>query len=424
LDKKLFKKLIKSHFSETTKNSMDLKYKVPLGVPSYDWEEVYEALDSLLKMKTTMGSKVQLFEKLFAEYIGVKYALMVNSGSSANLLALAILSNPLLGNDRIQENDEIITPAITWSTTVYPIANIHAKPVFVDVDPTNYNIDTKNIEDAITKKTKAILPVHLLGNPCNMNEIKRIANKNDLYLVEDCCEALGAKVNNKQVGSFGDIGTFSFFISHLITTMEGGMLVTNNENFYELGKSLRAHGWSRNLKTRKKIEKQNPNINSEYLFSNLGYNFRPTEIQGSFGIHQIKKLDKFLKIRNTNANFWKKELIKFSDFIELTQTKRNNFNANMLFPIRIKKNNYFTKTELVKYLEKKGIETRPVMAGNFVMQPVINLIKHKKSGKLDNSTDIMENSFLIGNHQNIDHISRRYVIDQITKFLKSKITNI
>ena len=241
-----------------------------------------------------------------------------------------------------------------------------------------------------------------------------------MYLIEDCCEALGAKIKNKRVGSFGDLGTFSFFISHHITTMEGGMLVTNNEAYYELGKSLRAHGWSRELKNKKQIEKKYPNINSNFLFSNLGYNLRPTEIQGGFGIHQIKKLPRFLSIRKSNASFWRKNLEKFSEYIELTDTKPGHSHANMLFAIKIKKNDYFSKDELVEYLENSGIETRPVMAGNFVLQPVTDMIQFKSLGKLKNSTDIMKNSFLIGNHQNIDLNGRQYVLERITKFIKSR----
>jgi len=202
--------------------------------------------------------------------------------------------------------------------------------------------------------------------------------------------------------------------------MEGGMLVTNNETFYELGKSLRAHGWTRELKNKKQIEKKYPHINSDFLFVNLGYNLRPSEIQGGFGIQQIRKLNQFLNIRKSNAKFWRNNLEKFSKFIELTYTEKDHFHANMLFPIKVKKNKYFTKNELVKYLEKMGIETRPVMTGNFMMQPITDLIKFKSFGRLNNSTDIMKNSFLIGNHQSIDESARRYVLENITKFIKSK----
>ena len=416
------KKLIQKHFSARKTSSHNIKkIRVPIAVPPYDWEEVYEALDSMLKIETTMGHKVESFEKLFAKYIGVKYAVMVNSGSSANLLALSILSNPLLGKKQIKINEEVITPAVTWSTTVFPIVNVKAKPVFVDVESETFNIDPQKIEKAITKKTRAIMPVHLLGNPCNMKIIKKIARKHDLFLIEDCCEALGAKFEGKKVGAFGDLATFSFFASHHITTMEGGMLVTNNQKLFDVAKSIRAHGWSRDLKNKKTLEKKYPKIDSRFLFSNLGYNLRPTELQGAFGIHQIKKIDKFLKIRATNAKFWKKKLAGYYDYLKFVDEKSGNYNANMLFPIKVVKNNFFTKDELVNYLQKNGIETRPVVAGNFVKQPVINLIPHKISGSLKNSTEIMENAFLIGIHQNVDESKRKYVSEIIIKFLKSKI---
>ena len=418
----LTKNIIKKHFLVKKKNqAANTKTRIPLAVPPYGWEEVWDALDSMLKMKTTMGQKVKLFEKLFAKYIGVKYAVMVNSGSSANLLALSILTNPLLDKKPIKINDEIITPAVTWSTTVFPIVNVKAKPVFVDVESETFNIDPQKIEDAITEKTRAIMIVHLLGNPCNMKIINKIAKKYDLFLIEDCCEALGAKYERKKVGTFGDLSTFSFFASHHITTMEGGMLITNNQKLFEIAKSLRTHGWTRNLKNKKALEKKYSKIDSRFLFSNLGYNLRPTELQGAFGIHQIKKIDKFLKIRATNAKFWKKSLSDYSDYLTFLEDKPNNYNANMLFPIKIVKNNFFTKDEMVNYLQKNGIETRPVMAGNFVKQPVINLINHKISGSLKNSTDLMENAFLIGNHQNIDKFMRKYVTKIIIKFLNSKI---
>ena len=418
------KKYLKSHFSTIEKNRTKFvpgKTKIPVAVPAFGWEEVYEALDSMLEIKTTMSKKVEMFEKLFANYIGVKYALMVNSGSSANLLALSILNNPFLGGKQIKEGHEVITPAVTWSTTVFPIANINAKPVFVDVDLKTFNIDPKKIEKAITKKTKAIMVVHLLGNPCNMKIIRKIAKKYNLFLIEDCCEALGAQFENKKVGGFGDLATFSFFASHHITTMEGGMLVTNNQKLFEIAKSLRTHGWSRDLKNRKQIENKNAKIDSRFLFPNLGYNLRPTELQGAFGIHQIKKLNKFLKIREKNAKFWKKSLAEYSEYITFLEDETKSYNSNMLFAIKITKNKFFTKDQLVNFLEKKGIGTRPVMAGNFVKQPVIKIIPHRISGNLKNSSEIMENAFLIGNHQNIGDNERKYISKTIIKFLNSKI---
>ena len=205
----LLKKLIMEHFSEKEKD--DLKNsdkKLTLAEPPFSWEEVYDALESMLEKRTTMGNKVKKFEGMFAKYIGVKHALMVNSGSSANLLALSILSNHSLGSMKINSGDEIITPAVTWSTTVFPMKNIGAKPVFVDVNLDTFSIEPEKIEKAITKKTRAIMVVHLLGYPCEMNKIKKIAKEHNLYLIEDSCEALGAEYKNKKVGSFGQTSIF------------------------------------------------------------------------------------------------------------------------------------------------------------------------------------------------------------------------
>ena len=204
------------------------KSNIPLAIPPYDSDEVTESLESLMSMKVTGGKKVSKFENKFAKYIGRKHGIMVNSGSSANLLALSILSHPSLKN-RIKSGDEIITPAVTWVTSVYPILNINAIPRFVDVKLNDCTIDPVQIENAINKKTKALLVVHLLGNPCDMNQITKIAKKHNLWLIEDSCEAHGAKYKGKYVGSFGDISTFSFYAAHHITTIEGGMLTTNNK---------------------------------------------------------------------------------------------------------------------------------------------------------------------------------------------------
>lgn len=413
------KKLVKKYFNNLDHHSTS-KIKVPLAVPPYSWEEVCEALDSMLTMKTTMGEKVKKFEESFAKYIGVKYAVMVNSGSSANLLALSILSNPAFGNNKIRKGDEVITPAVTWATTVYPIANVGARPVFVDVDRKTYNIDADKIEQAITKKTKAIMPVHLLGFPSDMKKIKTIADKHDLHVIEDSCEAHGAEYFGKKVGSIGDIGTFSFFASHHITTMEGGMLVTSDKKIHELGKALRAFGWIRDLSDKKQYSKKYPTIDSRFLFINTGYNLRPTEIQGAFGIHQIRKLDSLIKIRIENALYWKRQLGAYSQYIMLPPELEGFKNVYMTYPLTVIENRFFDKDDLVEDLERHGIETRPVMAGNMVRQPVMSYLTYRISGRLENSEYIMNNSFLIGNHQAIDEKKRKYVADVIIRFLDKK----
>lgn len=416
------KKSIRKYFEQkNVEKFIPGKSKIPLAVPPYGWEETSEALDSLLTMNTTMGNKVKKFEDKFAEYLGVKYAVMVNSGSSANLLALSVLSNQKKIKNRIKQGDEIITPALTWATTVYPITNVGATPVFVDVNLKTHNIEPEQIEKAITKKTKAIMPVHLLGYPCDMKKIMEIAKNNDLLVIEDACEAHGTEYFGKKVGSFGDMASFSFFASHHITTMEGGMLVTNNQEYYELSKSLRAFGWIREMKNKNHIIKKNRNIDPRFLFVNLGYNMRPTEIQGAFGMHQIKKLDKLIKHRINSARFWNENLKPFAEYFILPLEDKEIKNTYMAYPITVRKNNYFTKKQLVDHLEKKKIETRPVMAGNITQQPVIQYIKHKKIGSLENSQYIADNSFLIGIHQNITEQMSEFVINSIIEFLKNKI---
>jgi CDP-6-deoxy-D-xylo-4-hexulose-3-dehydrase len=416
------KEFLKKHFLNIKKQKFIPGISsIPLAESPYDWEEVYEALDSLLSMKTTMGEKVNKFEKLFAKYVGTKYAIMVNSGSSANLLALSIFANPSLGSHQLKKGDEIITPAVTWATTVYPICNMGAIPVFVDVNLDTFEIDTEKIENAITKKTKAIMPVHLLGNPCNMTKIKKIAKKYGLWVIEDACEAHGSEHRGKKVGTFGNMGTFSFFLSHHITTMEGGMLVTNDKTLFELGKSIRTFGWSRDISNRNTIEKKHSDIDSRFLFLNMGYNFRPTELQGAFGIHQIKKLESFIKIKIDNLNYWNKKLKPYSKYLLLPKTKKSDRVSPLFYPLTIIENNFFTKNELVMYLEKRNIETRPIMTGNFVKQPVTKSLNFKKKGNLDNASYIMKNSFCIGNHQGIDKIKRKFIVETIIDFLDKKL---
>jgi len=421
--KEKIKYLVREYFSSKTKEFVPGETKIPLSVPSYSWEEAYEAIESILTTRVTMGEKVKKFEEMFAEYIGVKNAIMVNSGSSANLLALSVLTNPIV-KDRIQKGEEIITPAITWSTTVFPIINVGAVPSLVDVDLNTYTIDTNEIEKAITDKTRAIMPVHLLGNPCDMKEIIKIAEEHDLFVIEDCCEAHGAEFNGKKVGSFGDISTFSFFFSHHISTIEGGMILTDNEEYGEIAKSLRAHGWIRELKNKDKIAAEYPEIDERFLFINIGFNLRPTEIQGAFGIHQIKKLDKFIEIRRNNARYWTKKLEKYSDYLILPKERLNTKHVWFGYPITVKPTAPFTRKEFVDFLEKKGIETRPIMAGNIVEQPVMKLFKYRKVGDLNNSKFIMRNSFFFGNHQGIGKVEREYIVDCISEFIEQKVRRI
>lgn len=415
--KEEIKKLIKEYFSAGKKEFIPGKTKIPLNVPSYGWEEAYEAIESILSTWVTMGEKVYKFERIFAKYIGVKKGVMVNSGSTANLIALSVLANPNTKN-RIMEGSEIITPAVTWSTTVFPISNVNSVPVLVDIDLGTYTIDMNMIEKAITKKTKAILPVHLLGNPCDMDRITEIAEDHDQFIIEDCCEAHGAKWGAKKVGSFGDISTFSFFFSHHISTIEGGIVLSKNEDYLETAKSLRAHGWIRELEDRENIAKKYKDIDERFLFVNTGYNVRPTEIQGAFGIHQMKKLEKFIKIRRKNARYWTKKLKIYSDYIVVPEEKKGTRHAWFGYPLTVKPEAPFTRKQLTNFLEAKGIETRPLMAGNIAEQPAIKLIKHRTVGNLDVSKMVMRNSFFFGNHHFIGEREREYIVGSVAEFVE------
>jgi CDP-6-deoxy-D-xylo-4-hexulose-3-dehydrase len=409
---------LRKHFELSKTEFVAGKTRIPLTVPTYGSEEVEESIDSLLSTWVTMGAKVKKFEEAFAQYNGSKHAVMVNSGSSANLLALSVLTNPILP-DYIERGSEIITPAVTWATTVYPIANVGCTPVLVDVDPRTFNILPEEIEKAATSKTKAIVPVHLLGGPCELARISGIAEDHDLYLVEDACESTGAEIQEKKVGSFGDMGTFSFFISHHISTIEGGIIVTDNDALYEHLKAMRAFGWVRDLRDKNKLAQANEGIDPRFLFITDGYNLRPTEIQGAFGIHQIKKLDKFIEIRRKNAAYWTRKLAQYSDMLILPEELAGTKHVYFGYHLTVAPGAPFTREQLVNHLEKKLIETRPVMAGNMAEQPVMKHLPHRISGTLDNSRMIMRNSFFFGNHTGIGEDERDYITESIGDFVNS-----
>ena len=238
-------------------------------------------------------------------------------------------------------------------------------------------------------------------------------------MIEDSCEAHGSSVDGKKVGTFGDIGTFSFYMSHHITTMEGGMVVTDNENIAEIAKSLRTFGWTRELKRKNEINSKYPEIDPRFLFVNIGYNFRPTEIQGAFGRHQITKLDSLIHHRRENAKFWNERLAKYSDHLILPTRNLEN-HVYFGYAITIKENSRVSRKELTDYLESKGIETRPIMAGNFTEQPVAKLISSSKHGELKNSKLIMQNSFFIGNHHSILEEEREFVANVFDEFFKQQ----
>jgi len=413
--------LIKKYFDEQKEEEfIPGKTKIPLAVPQFGSDEVIESVESLISTWVTMGKKVKTFESQFKDYVGQKDALMVNSGSSANLLALSALSSPNFDN-RIKQGDEVVCPAVTWSTSVYPILNVGAKPVLVDVDLDTLNVSPETIENAITPRTKAIMAVHLMGNPCQTDKIKQIADKREINLIEDCCEAHGAKIGNKSVGSFGICSTFSFFLSHHITTIEGGMVLTNNDTVFDIATAQRAHGWIREMRNADKIAKEFPDVDKRFLFYETGFNLRPTEIQGAFGIHQMKKLDGFVKIRRNIAKEWNESLNEFKDYLILPEEKDGTTHSYFAYPITIKENAPFSRKEITEFLESKLIETRPIAGGNLTEQPSAKLYDHKVDGDLGCSKIIMKNSFFIGIHTGIKKQQQEFVKDTFNEFISERV---
>lgn len=383
--------------------------RIPLSVPSYGEEEIAEVMASLRSGNVTMGEKVRAFEEAWAAYVGVKHGIMVNSGSSANLVALAALG--------LQPGDEVITPALTWATTIFPIAQLGLVPVLVDVDLDTYNISLNAMEAAFTTKTRAIMPVHLLGNPCDMPPfVDEFCD--GLYLLEDACEAHGAVSAGSKVGSFGELATFSFHFSHHISTIEGGMVVTDDEYFAEDCRSLRAFGWIRDLNSREACAARHPQIDPRFLFMQAGYNFRPTELQGAMGIHQVPRLEGFIAKRRENADYWNRELAAYGDWITVQEERFGTRHARFAYPVLVRPEAPFTRRKLQDFLETRGVETRQIEAGNMAIQPAMQYIKHRVSGTLTNAENIHNNAFFFGCHQGIGATEREYVAEVFHDFMR------
>ena len=360
-------------------------------------------LDAAIKVikskKITMGKKTQEIEKYFKKNVVSTDSLMVNSGSSANLLIFQCLINPLV--KKLKTGDEVLIPAICWSTSLWPIIQSGLKVKFVDIDISSLNIDLKDLEKKITKKTKALMLVHALGNCAEMDKLMRICKKNKLILVEDACEALGSTFKNKQLGTFGEFSSFSFYYSHHITSGEGGMVCVKNKKYLNVIKSLRSHGWSRDLSNKKYISKKYKNIDKNWIFINSGFNLRPTDINAAIGIQQLKRLKKILAIRKYNFLKIKEKLINNKNyknqFSILTDQKYSNI-AWFGIPLLLNSKNKKYKLKVMNKLNQKGIMTRPIISGNFAKQPSIQLYKIKSNTKLQNADLIDKKAFFLGLH--------------------------
>ncbi len=374
------------------------KYFYPLIENPYSNSDIRKGINVLKSKQLTLSNETKKFEKNFTTKLKSKYSLMVNSGSSANLLALQCLINPYR-KKKLKKGDEIIIPTLCWSTSLWPIIQSNLKPVFVDVNSETLNIDEAQIKNKINKKTKAILLVHVLGNSCDMDQIMKIKKKYNLILIEDTCESLGSKYKNKYLGTFGEFSSFSFYSSHQISSGEGGMICCKDKTDYNIIKSLRSHGWSRGTTFENKIYNKNPHLDKRFIFFNSGYNLRPTEVAATVGNNQFKRIDSLIRMRNIN----RKKIINklLSNKIlknKIDFYKENKFVTPSWFGLSVKiletKKNI--KKTLVKKLEKNGIETRPIISGNFTKQPATIKYGLSKRKKYPNTDLIYNKSFFIG----------------------------
>jgi len=373
-----------------------MAYKFPLSYDSWDHEEKEAIFEVVKDGFFTMGKKVKKFEEEFSSYVGSKYSVMVNSGSSANLLMVASLFYTKDNKIKLKRGDEVIVPAVSWSTSYYPLYQYGLKIKFVDIDLDTLNYDLVKLKTAVTDKTKVILAVNLLGNPNDFKEIKKIINKKDIVLIEDNCESLGAKFQNKKTGTIGLLGTFSFFFSHHISTMEGGMIVTDNKELYHILLSLRAHGWTRNLPEDNLVAKKSKNnFDESFRFVLPGYNLRPLEMSGAIGCIQIQKFPKFLIQRKINAEIFLDKMRKYDDIIIQKEIGSSSWFG---FSIVIKPGSKRNRDNLIKTLSDIGFECRPIVTGNFVKNNVVNYFNYEVEGNLENAKWIDENGLFIGNH--------------------------
>tara|TARA_X000001036_G_C20685920_1_gene807627 strand:- start:2719 stop:3909 length:1191 start_codon:yes stop_codon:yes gene_type:complete len=368
----------------------------PLVENPYRNQDINAGIKVLKSKKITAGFHTVNFEKQFKKKIKSNHALMVNSGSSANLLILQCLINPYR-KKKLKTGDEVLIPSLCWSTSLWPIIQSGLKPKFVDIDVSTLNINLSDLERKISKKTKAILIVHVLGNSTHMSALMNIVNRYNLILIEDTCESLGSKYKNKYLGTFGEFSSFSFYSSHQISSGEGGMICCKTEDDYEIMKSLRSHGWSRGLKNEKKIAKNNKNLDSRFIFYNSGFNLRSTDIAASIARSQFKDLNKFIKIRSKNRN----NLI-----IEISKSSKVNNNLSIIKENKNVKASWFglpiilskkvNRNKFIKKIENSGIETRPIISGNFLKQPSVKKYKLKAKFNFKNSDIVNNRGFFIG----------------------------
>jgi len=423
--------LVKEYYeSKTVEDSKEFEEgdRISYSGRVYDEREMVNLVDSSLTFWLTHGEYCNEFEKRFSEYFNVKHTLSTNSGSSANLLSFFALTSHELGERRIKRGDQVITIACAFPSTINPILQYGAVPVFVDVNINTLNIDESKIESAITDKTKAIIMAHTLGNPFDVKKVKEICDKHNLWLIEDCADALVSKVDNKYVGTFGDIAITSFFVAHFLFCGEGGATYTNNTQLYNIMRSMR--GWGRKYECKEcksdcknRYEQSVKDYDCRYIFGEIGFNLKMTEMQASIGLAQLDKLDSFVEKRKENYNYLLDKLQEFDKYFIFPESIENSDVCWFCFPITLKENVPFTRRELTEHLLEKNIDNRLLFAGNAIRQPYFKYLKegvdYKVVGGLGNTNYIMDNTFFVGNYPQLDNKMLDYIYKVIKEFVKN-----
>jgi CDP-6-deoxy-D-xylo-4-hexulose-3-dehydrase len=395
---------------------------IPVSGKVIEEDDLVNLIDSCLDLWLTTGRFAKDFEKKFAEFMEQKYCLLVNSGSSANLVAFSALTSPLLGKDAVQKGDEVITVAAGFPTTVNPIIQNGCIPVFIDVEPETHQVDVALLEKALGPKTSAIMIAHTLGNPFNVKEVKAFCDKHNLWLVEDCCDAVGARHHGKMVGTFGDIATVSFYPAHHMTMGEGGAVLMSDPKLKKVAESFR--DWGRDCwcptgvdntcgkRFAWNLAELPDGYDHKYIYSHVGYNLKVTDMQAAIGLSQLKKLPGFISKRNENAAYLSSKLNHLLDVISLPKESPHSEASWFGYPITMKEGAKVSRNDVVKFLEKNKIGTRLLFAGNLLRQPLYQTVEKRVIGELKNTDKIMNDTFWIGvypalNKEHLDYVAKK-----------------
>lgn len=424
------KQFYKDNYNDKDKKIIMGETYIPASGKVLDEEDLCNLVDASLDMWLTSGRFTDKFEDEFSQFLGMNYASLVNSGSSANLVAVTALTSHKLGEKRLKSGDEVITVAAGFPTTVAPIVQNGLVPVFLDVELSTYNIKTEDLEKAISNKTKAIILAHTLGNPFNLEEIMNLVKKYDLWLIEDNCDSLGSKYNGKYTGTFGHISTYSFYPAHHITMGEGGAVVTNDKQLHDIIRSIR--DWGRDCVCPpgkdnycgKRFLKQQGELpygyDHKYVYSHFGYNLKVTDMQAAVGISQLKKLPCFIEKRKENYKKLYLGLKGLEEYLILPEPTENSEPSWFGFPITLRESINVYRNDIIKFLEEKNIGTRLLFAGNIIKQPLFveNAIEYRMIGDMKNTDSIMNNTFWIGVWPGIDDERIGYIIRSFEGYFK------